>query len=333
MQLPRLLALLVCLASSACGTYFMTGALEPVPRAVSEAPLYAQVRQLGQSQSQSPFPLDDDIQNGLTLDLHNRGAAELTLDLPAAALVAVPVSPGQQMVVRVLGAGDGDLPGSVSPIKPPPIRLAPDQRRTIWLAFEPWRFPPQDPPRRLYLRIPVAGAPELVVQLSDPVASPRWKRPEFNGGIGILASTRSFSSAGTSHFYPASPVNPFWWYAPGPMLLRFSAELQSIYEHAAEENILPTAHGRALWLSLDAAWCPRRWSLGAYAGGHWIVGRDGQTSYSQPRRLFGASAGILVPLSRQWPGRAAMRVGYTRLFGVTRANGATFELEVPWTFF
>src|SRR5687767_10985181 len=134
MPLPRpLLALLVCLGPSACGSFFITGPLEPIPRAVSEAPLYAQVRQMGESRSQSPFPLDDAVQNGLTLDLHNRGTAELTVDLPAAALVAVPISPGQQLVARVLGAGDGDLQGNVSLIRPPPIRLAPDQRRTIWL--------------------------------------------------------------------------------------------------------------------------------------------------------------------------------------------------------
>src|SRR5688572_2906637 len=137
MSSPRALpALIVCLVMArGCGAFFSVGAFEPIPRGTSEQPLYSQVRQLGLSRVTATFPLDDGVQTGVPLDLHNRGAQPIGIDLPAATIVATPVEGGTALVLSVVGAGDGDLRPNVQLARPPGIQLAPGQRRTIWLAF------------------------------------------------------------------------------------------------------------------------------------------------------------------------------------------------------
>jgi hypothetical protein len=307
-----------------CATSFVRGPLRPVPRSASEVPLYAQVRELGRAQALG-FVAPPSPELGVTLDLHNRGTRPVSLDLAGARLVTEPIGPGRRVEARAVASGPGGLPGrtQLGRLQSPSLTLAPGQRLTIWLVFGQLALD-DEAPRRFLVRIPALGAPEVVVKLSDPEQSPQWTVPLRRTGVGLMAATHAFAGEAGATFY-ASPWGLYLWHARGPALFRLTGEGLALYE--SRPPVIRS--GTAWWVSLDATLAPRNWVVGGYAAGHLVLGDYAQTSYGGHPQLFGASLGVIVRGTTSWPAPFALRIGYTRLFGVARANGVTLGFEVP----
>jgi hypothetical protein len=302
------------LSALACATRFESGPLFPIPRATPGPGLpYAQVRQYGQA---APFHViwlrfDGERQRhvAVTIDVHNDTAGPLLLELSRAQLRHQ--GNGQVATRNVVAAGFGDIPRAIDLDAPgePALELEAQASRTIWLAFAP--LPPGGPPGRVgrvHVVVPVTAAGELSVQIHDDEASPDWT-PVVTSAFGLnLGVGGSFFDNSRGRF---NHVDGAVFVARGPVT--GAATLGAFTLHERLRGGIAHASGPSL--GVDLSFRPPDFAVGAFVAGNYLAVDFDQASGEPDRSLFGATIGLVCPLEGGIAPRAALRFGYTHLFG------------------
>jgi hypothetical protein len=134
----------------------------------------------------------------VTVTTTNRGDGDAFLELERATLVlADPGGERPEIVFGAWSAGAGEVPDAIGRAPVGTIPLARGEATTFWIAFrsrEKQDLVDRDVPRRIVVRIPVAGASRpLELVIAEPVTGqPRWNHPPVRhanyAGVSVMGT-------------------------------------------------------------------------------------------------------------------------------------------------
>jgi hypothetical protein len=312
------------LAGLACSKPFVRFDLEPLPRArtppAAPAPrIYAQVRQAAVSLTGG---LVHERDTAYAIDVLNEGGVPVTVHAGQATLRAEPVGGGAERSVRVLAAGEGNVPPEIHLREGATFDLVLQAggSRTFWLAFAPLG---DDPPGRQVLVLPVSAGTPLFLELLDPRHAPRWT-PARQSRLGwaFLAQTRMFNDGPGDRIFYSAPFPMHISYNRDRFRYALSLELTRLHETGTDEA------GQPLWLSTEVAFKQPGWSGALFTEANLLLRAPGESSYGSQAR-FGFTMGAMLRPPGTWPwSRGGLRMGYSRLFGsFPGKSGLTVGLE------
>jgi hypothetical protein len=251
----------------------------------------------------------------LTVDVYNGSQELVTVDVPGAVLAYESVGGSAKGVARAVAAGPGAVPvwADLTAAIPTPLTLAPQEGRTVWIAFSRFAWPGN---ARVTLNLKTTAGQSVAVTLRDPATGrSNWSFPPgTRWGVSGLFEGQLF---GTQGYAATVGIGP--WVARGPF--RLNAHLSFGETFVAGAGALDD--GATVALNASLAWTPLDALPGVYVTGT-MKHLDFDARSTQRDRWFPA---VSVGLENGWTKGPApamfFRLGYVHLFddGLSRRDG------------
>jgi hypothetical protein len=356
----RIAFVFLALATASCGVAFApVRPSEPIAATAEEVRF--SVDGVWLSRDVQDTGMGDDAALVVQLAVENRGRDSLQIS-PAAFACLMELDrtrPGDTRSLLSAGGADGPFPDEIpeggSLLSS--IVVPAGQTRTLWALFRGYTFPDSDAPRRIVLRVPIAGGPSVELVLADPSrGNMRWQVQPARSAYGIGFRNNALFGGFTAQSVSTditrvARAGPLLWDVgiTSTLLVQSKGPLVSQTSSFVGSGVI--AHVTAPVFRWGTALEPRQ--LGVFAGGAAtflieIIG-DRPADDMTPPKSYGALAaevGIeldvgalrfaptpfpLAPAGRAPLPRWTFRTGYTHAsIGGVQADGYLSNLRLIW---
>lgn len=308
----RAFAAAACLgfiAVAGCANAFRRSEIVPPAGATigATASPYLQVRELGVSHKVVLFHFYGLSQLAVTVDVRNRSAAPLNLDVAGATLDLERLCNPSRAHTGAVASGPGDLPKRVDleGAPPRPLTIGPGEDRTFWIIFE--RVDTVPGCERVSLTLPSTTGEPFLVRVLDPSTASSVPNSRPPGALGL-----TFGIADEDFGSGADVVSAreSLWYARGAI----KAGLTFAAGRLFEKSPLGLQQASTISAGFSLSWRPPLVTGGIFAAGQATYTTFGNPAILGDRGWPDLSVGLEVPVQPGPLPAAFTRLGYTRVF-------------------